>query len=137
MFLCGDAPAVKVDELKVGVKTGLVIEKNCVFDVPPPGVGFTTVTNAVPAAATSEALMVAVSLSLFWKEVERELPFQFTTAPCTKPVPSTVNVNPALPGALLSGKSARWMWGTGFIAAGVRRKPMYPGFPGTKALPTI
>src|ERR1700689_1108725 len=98
MFLCGDEPAVRIDPLKVGLETGLVIEKKRVLEIPPPGPGFTTVTPAVPAAATSAAVMVAVSFSLLWKVVVRWLPFQLTPAPETKPVPSTVRVNPPLPG---------------------------------------
>lgn len=47
--------------------------------------------------------MVAVNCELFTKVVARALPFQFTTDPDTKPVPFTVSVNPAPPGATASG----------------------------------
>jgi hypothetical protein len=83
----------------------LVIGKNTTLDVPPPGVGFTAVTEAVLAIAMSEARMLAVNWEPLTKVVARALPFQFTTDPETKPVPFTVSVNPAPPGATASGTS--------------------------------
>jgi hypothetical protein len=61
------------------------------FDVPPHGV--TTVTEAVPAVAMSEAGTVAVSCVEETNVVTRGLPFQLTVDPETKLVPFTVNVN--------------------------------------------
>ena len=40
---------------------GVVIVNDVAFDVPPPGPGLITVTEAVPAAVTSDAGTVAVS----------------------------------------------------------------------------
>jgi hypothetical protein len=77
--------------------------KKITFDVPPPGAGLVTVTEAVCAAATSAALMVAVNCELETKVVTRGLPSQFTVDPGTKPVPFTVTVKPPLPGATASG----------------------------------
>ena len=60
------APAVTlVGVIETSVGTGLfptdVIVNDNTFEVPPPGAGVTTVTAAVPATATSDALTVAVN----------------------------------------------------------------------------
>src|SRR5260370_314009 len=83
------------EELAMGNKTE--------FESPPPGLGVTTVTEAVPGRVTSEAGMVAVNCELLTKVVGRAAPFQFTREPETKPVPLTMRVKPAAPGAALSG----------------------------------
>ena len=62
-------------------------------------------TEAVLAMAMSDARIVEVNWELLTKVVARELPFQFTTDPETKPVPFTVSVNSAPPGAIASGTS--------------------------------
>jgi hypothetical protein len=55
-------PAVAVLGLRlVVVGTGLVTVKVWALEVPPAGVGLTTVTEAVPAAAMSAAVIAAVS----------------------------------------------------------------------------
>src|SRR5262245_30901710 len=95
-------------------EAGIVIGKNTTLDVPPPGLGLTTVTEAVPAVAMSELKMLAANCELLTNVVARALPFQFTTDPNTKPVPSTVRENPALPGATASGTSGWLISGTGF-----------------------
>ena len=82
-----------------------MIRRKAGFEVPPPGVGLTTVTEAVPALAMSVARMGAVSREPLTKVVVRGLPFHFTTAPETKPVPFTVSANPAEPGLTASGTS--------------------------------
>jgi hypothetical protein len=69
----------------------------CAFDVPPPGAGFTTVTDAVPPVATSAAGTIAVSCVDETNVVVSPDPFQLTTELETKLVPVTVNVKPALP----------------------------------------
>jgi hypothetical protein len=48
-------------EIEVSVGTGLLIVSVFAPDVPPPGVGVKTVTETVPAAAISAALICAVS----------------------------------------------------------------------------
>jgi hypothetical protein len=53
-----------------------------------------TVIEAVPAVAISEAAMMAVSCVALTNAVVRAEPFQLTTDPFTKFVPSTVRVKP-------------------------------------------
>jgi len=69
----------------------------CTFDVPPPGLGFTTVIDAVPAVATRGAGTVAVSCVEEIKLVVSAVPFQFTAEVATKLLPFTVKVKSALP----------------------------------------
>ena len=83
----------------------MVIGKKTTLDEPPPGVGFTTVTEAVLAMAMSEARMLAVNCESLTKVVARGLPFQFTSAPETNPVPFTLRVNLGPPGAVAAGTS--------------------------------
>lgn len=79
--------------------------KNWTFDVPPPGAGFVTVTKAVLGMDIKEAGTVAVSCEAVTTFVARGVPFQFTTDPEAKPVPLTVSVKPAEPGAAVIGTS--------------------------------
>ena len=74
------------------------------FDVPPPGVGLTTVTGNVPARAMSLAKIAAVTCVALTKVVVRALPFQCTEAPETKFVPVTVRVNASPPAAAVDGE---------------------------------
>jgi hypothetical protein len=83
-------------------------------DVPPPGEGFTTVTNAVPADATSLAGMAAVSCDVLTSVVVRAAPLQFTVDPTTNPDPVTVSVNAASPTVTEAGDRAV-STGTGFL----------------------
>ena len=48
---------------------GRVTEKKATFDAPPPGPGFTTDTEAVPALATSAPVICAVTRELLTKVV--------------------------------------------------------------------
>src|SRR5262245_2891258 len=59
-----------------GVLPPVVMVKVCPFDVPPPGVGLNTVTVALPAAATSAAVICAVNCAADPKAVERSALFQ-------------------------------------------------------------
>jgi hypothetical protein len=86
------------------VGTGLLIEKLTAAEVPPPGVGMNTVTEALPTAAMSPAGTVAVRLVALTSVVASAAPFQSTTAPVTKLVPVTVSVKPALPSIAEVGK---------------------------------
>jgi hypothetical protein len=80
-----------------------------VLEVPPPGPGFTTVTDAVPALAMSAAGTVTVSCVALTNCVKLSaVPFQFTAEPLAppprKPVPFTVKVNEAPPANALVGE---------------------------------
>src|SRR6266404_29508 len=89
--------------LRVGA--GLLTEKVCAAEVPPPGAGVTTVTEAVPVAARSAAGIAAVSCVALTKVVVRAAPFHWTVAPFTKPLPVSVSVKPAPPTMALDGDS--------------------------------
>jgi hypothetical protein len=81
----------------VAVGAGLLMVNVSALEVPPPGVGFITVTDAVPAVAMSAAVMAACKLVLETKVVVRALPFHCTTEEATKLVPVTLNENAAPP----------------------------------------
>ena len=90
-----EPPAVADEGLRlVSVGTGLaaLMVKVSALEVPPPGVGLKTVTEAVPAVAMSAAVMAAVSWVDEPKVVVRFAPFQRTTEPLMKLVPVTVRV---------------------------------------------
>src|SRR5262249_53297239 len=74
-------------------------------EVPPPGAGLNTVTEAEPAAARSLAAIEAWSLVVLTNVVVRAAPFQLTTELVTKPVPFTASVNAALPATTTLGES--------------------------------
>ena len=80
--------------------------KVCAFDVPPPKTGLTTVTDALPAAATSPAKTVAVSCVDETYVVARADPFQYTMEVETNPVPFTVRVKEPEPATADVGESA-------------------------------
>ena len=84
---------------------------------PPPGVGLTTVMEAVAAAAMSDAGTVAVSCWPLTKAVLSAVPSKFTVAPETKPAPLTVRVNAPPPGAAEDGTKGWSTKGTGLPAA--------------------
>ena len=73
---CAPPAVAQVGLIEVVVGTGLLIVKVCAFDVPPPGAGFTTVTDAVPAFATRAAVTVAVSCVAETNVVAKAVPFQ-------------------------------------------------------------
>src|SRR5437667_9495089 len=74
-------------ELSVGLAFGVVIVNVCALEVPPPGVGLNTVTDAVPAVAMSFAEICARSSVLLTKVVVRLVPFHRTTDAPLKFVP--------------------------------------------------
>jgi len=76
------------------VITGVAAIVNvCALDVPPPGVGFTTVIETVPGVAIRAAVTVAVSCVEETNAVVRDVPPQRTVEVETKFVPVTVKVN--------------------------------------------
>ena len=80
-----------------------VIVKVWALEVPPPGAGLKTITEAVPTAAISAALMAAVTCVTDTNVVVRSEPFQRTTELVTKPLPSTVNVKAEPPAMAVAG----------------------------------
>jgi hypothetical protein len=110
-------PAVAEVGLRLVVaSTALLIVKVWALEVPPPGAGFTTVTEAVPAVAMSAAVIAAVTWVAETYVVVRLDPFQFTVEPETKPAPFTVSVNPASPAVVELGVRLVVV-GTGLLVA--------------------
>src|SRR5579863_10062217 len=93
------------------------------FDDSPPPV---TETYPVPEVASSEAEMVAVSRLALTNAVGCAIPFQFTAAPETNPLPLTVSVNVMLPAPAANGLSPLTM-GT---PAGFELTLRFTGFDG-------
>jgi len=89
--------------LKTRLDVGSIMVKGTGFELPPPGLGLTTVTLAVPALETIVAGTTAVNSPVFTNVVARGVPFQFTTDPDTNPAPLTVNTNPGPDGATAAG----------------------------------
>jgi hypothetical protein len=115
------APAVApvgVTEVRLGSGLGAVMANAIAPEVPPPGAGLTTVTEALPAAAISAAVMAAMSCVALPYVVVRGLPFQFTVEPETKPLPVTVSVKPAAPAVAPAGDNDVSA-GSGFGVVGV------------------
>ena len=83
--------------MDAAVGEGLPMVKVSVFEVPPPGAGVETVTEAVPLAAMSALAICACSWVLDTKVVGRAVPFHFTVESEVKFVPLTVIVKLALP----------------------------------------
>jgi hypothetical protein len=100
-----DCPALIVFAPDVLLTVKSVIVNVSAFDVPPPGVGFTTVTAAVPEAAISLAEIIAVNCVEFTNVVGRALPFHCAMELAMKLVPLMVNANAAPPAAVVFGAS--------------------------------
>ena len=94
-------------------------------DVPPPGVGLNTVTEALPAFCTSEAWMEAVNWVALTKLVARFAPFHRTTELEMKEEPVTVSVKAASPTLALDGETDATL-GAGFGGVGVPPPPPPP-----------
>jgi hypothetical protein len=113
-------PAVaELGKMEVRVGTGLLAALMVnVFaeEVPPPGVGLTTVTLAVPADAMSVAGIAAVSCEAETYVVVRANPFHRTDELEIKPVPVTVRVKAGPPAVAELGERVV-MVGTGLLAA--------------------
>src|SRR5580693_6549317 len=109
----GSPPAVAKSFLAKAIFVATVTEKYAGFDAPPPGLGLTTVTDAVPATAMSEAGTAAVNCDALTKCVCSGPPFQYTVVPETKPEPFKVSVKAAAPGAWTAGDNGWFINGTG------------------------
>jgi hypothetical protein len=83
---------------------GAVIGKVIAADVPPPGVGLNTVTEALPAALISLAEIAAVSCVLLTNVVVRSAPFQRTFEEEMNEEPVTVSVKSGPPATALLGE---------------------------------
>jgi mRNA-degrading endonuclease toxin of MazEF toxin-antitoxin module len=134
-------PAVALEgESEVALGFGLLMVKVRAPDVPPPGEGFTTVTEAVPGVAMSLAEIAAVNFVPLTKVVVRALPFHCTTELVTKFVPVTVSVKAAPPAVALEGESEVAV-GTGLLMVKVSAFDVPP--PGeafstvTEAVPAV
>src|SRR5258708_7171592 len=129
---------VLVGDSVESVGDGLVTLNVCAAEVPPPGAGVTTVTDAIAAVARSEAGMAAVSWVALTKVVVRAAPFQRTPEALTKLLPFTVSVNAAPPTLALEGESDV-SDGAGVVIVNVWAPDVPPSTPGivtvTWALP--
>src|SRR5882672_2908569 len=93
-------------EVRVGAGFGWLAIVNTKFVVvPPPGVGFVTVTLADPTVVISLDEIVAVSWVAFTNVVALAVPLNLTTEAGTNPVPVTVSVKPAPPAVAPLGLS--------------------------------
>jgi hypothetical protein len=108
-------PVALVGAMELSVGTGLLIVNVNAPDVPPPGVGVNTVTDGVPPAAISAAVICAWSCVALTNVVVRLLPFQRTTDVMAKFVPVAVSVKAEPPAAALVGE-IELRAGTGFVA---------------------
>ena len=77
--------------------TGFRIVNETVPEVPPPGAGFDTDTEATPVTAKSLPGTVALRLVPLKKVVVKPAPFHSTVEVATKLAPVTVRVKPAPP----------------------------------------
>src|SRR5579864_316420 len=95
-------------ELIVGIGfVPLLMAKFSILDVPPPGVGLATVTDAVPADAIAAAGMAAVNCVELTNVVVGIVPPKLTIEPGIKLAPLMVSVKPAaLPATALVGEIA-------------------------------
>src|ERR1700758_3253946 len=80
--------------LNARLDVGVVMVKGTGFELPPPGVGLTTVTFTVRGVDTFPAGTTADNLPALTNVVARGVPFQFTFDPATNPAPWMVNENP-------------------------------------------
>jgi hypothetical protein len=126
----GDPPAVvEVGDIELVVGIGLLIVNVCAFEVPPPGVGFTTVMDAVPAVAISPAVIAAVTVVLEMKVVARAKPLKSTVEDALKLVPVTVSVRP-FPPAMVEVGEIEIVVGTGLLTVSVCAPDVPPPGPG-------
>ena len=103
--LIGEVVPATGKALNTGLNVGAMMVKGTGFELPPPGLGLTTVTLTVPAVDTFSAGTAAVNLPALSNVVARGVPFQFTVDPETNPAPWTVSENSGLAGATADGTS--------------------------------
>jgi hypothetical protein len=88
-----------------GLDVNWVIVNEVEGEVPPPGVGFETVTLGVPGVTKSETGMAAVSLVLLTKVVALLAPFHCTTEAGKNEDPISVRVSGGAPACAVVGAS--------------------------------
>src|SRR5438874_2491023 len=79
------------------VETGLIVNGTGFETTKLVPLNSVTKTLTVPALVRSDAGTLASSWLLLTKVVDRGVPLNCTCVPCTKPVPITTSVKPALP----------------------------------------
>jgi hypothetical protein len=136
----GPPAAVLEGESKLAVGTGLLMVNVRALVVPPPGEGFTTVTDAVPAVAMSPAGTEAVNCVLLTWLVVSPVAFHCTVEVETNLVPVTVSVKAGPPAVALKGES-KVAVGTGLLIVKVRAFDVPPPGEGfttvTDAVPAV
>jgi hypothetical protein len=120
---------VDVGDREVSVGTRFKMVKVCAFDVPPPGVGFTTMTDAVPASAMSAAVIVTVTVVEETKVVLRAEPFQSAVDDALKFVPVMVSVK-LFPPAVVDVGEILVVVGTGLLTVSICEPDVPPPGPG-------
>src|SRR6202044_2429725 len=109
-------PAASVDGLTWMAPTGgLLIATWAAAEVPPPGGGFTAVSERFPVADTSAAARVTFTWVALVKVVVRALPFTSITVEGVKPVPLTAITGEEVPITSVAGLTAV-IAGVGFDA---------------------
>lgn len=123
-----ESPTVaELGEIEVIVGAGLLIVNVNGDDVPPPGEGLNTVTDAVPAVARFAAGMTAVIEVVETTVVANAIPFHRTTAVELKFEPVTVTTVSGLPATALSGLIDVRNGGGLLIAKGIELEVPPPG----------
>src|SRR5207237_4039187 len=84
-----------------GIVAGEIDSARC----PSTRLGLKTVTENVPAASTSAALICAINCVALTNVVVRSLPLKRTSEALTKLAPLTVSTNAPFPAMLLGGES--------------------------------
>src|SRR5205823_1965610 len=107
------------------VGTGALMVNVSAPDVPPPGAGLNTVTEAVPGSARAAPPIAAVSCILLTNVVVRAVPFQRTSEAATKLVPVMVRLKATPPAVALTGASVDSV-GAGALMLNVRATDVPP-----------
>lgn len=103
-------------ESVVTVGAGLLIVSVAAADIPPPGAGFVTLIEALPAVAISAAVIVAVTCVPLVNVVVLGDPLRLTTEVEIRFVPFTVSENVGPPAVVAAGTN-ELIVGAGLLAA--------------------
>jgi hypothetical protein len=113
-------PGPTLDALTLSTGGGAIVNVSA-DDVPPPGGGVVTRTDAVPTEATSLARIDAVSFVLLITCVDRAAPFHCSCDDALKPLPVTVRVNAPDPARVEVGDNVATVGGGLEIGTSVLR----------------